>query len=247
MNEADRKVVVFLDTNALHQIHLYLTRAEVEGLYPFAADECTIAKAREHLGNVQDNNLRKGLTQGLDIVVGLAGPEVDVRIEYSPVSELELIVGRARGRAVENAAKEGVPDRMWTRLHDELEISARLTTADLLDVKTRVEGLGPAMKKAGILATMSDPDRTRDALDLAKEIAGLVYLGLADSVIYASTLVAGADYLITMDNYFRKTVNRIKNGQEPHDEIRQKLRMLVGQIALTNSDNIALPEAKRAL
>ena len=247
MNEADRKVVVFLDTNALHFIHLYLARAEGEGLYPFGAGEYTIAKAREHLGNVRDNNLKEGLAQGLDIVAGLAGPEVDVRVEYSPVSELELMVGRAKGRAIVNAAKEGVPDRMWTRFHDEWEISARLTTADLSDVRTTVEGLGSPLERAGIPATVSDPDRTRDVLDLAKEVAGLVYLGLADSVIYASALVAGADYLITTDKYFRKTVNRIRTGQEPHDEIRQKLRDLVGQIAFTDPDNIALPEAKRAL
>lgn len=246
MNEEDRKLVVFLDTNALHLIHLYLARAEGEGLYPFAAGEDTIAKAREHLGNVQDSNLKKRLNQGLDIVAGLADPEVDVRVEYSPVSELELMAGRAKGRAIVNAAGEGIPDRMWTRIYEE-EISARLTTADLTDIKTSMERLGPAMERAGIPATVSDPDRTRDVLDMAKEIAGLVYLGIADSVIYASALVAGADCLITRDEYFRKTVNRIRNGENTYVEIKQKFRVLVGQIMLTDPDNIALPEAKREL
>ena len=248
MNEADRKVVVFLDTNALHFIHLYLAHAEGEGLYPFAAGKDTItkAKAREYLGNVQDSKLKKGLEQGLDIVDSLAGPEVDVRVEYSPVSELELMAGRAKGRAIVNAAGEGIPDRMWTRFH-ESEVSERLTMADLSEVKTSVERLGSAMERAGIPATVSDPERTRDALDLAKEIAGLVYLGMADSVIYASALVAGADCLITGDGYFRNTVNRIRTGQEPHEEIKQKLRVLVGKITLTDPDNIALPEAKREL
>ena len=246
MNEENRKLVVFLDTNALHLIHLYLARAEGEGLYPFAAGEDTIAKAREHLGNVQDSNLKKRLNQGLDIVAGLADPEVDVRVEYSPVSELELMAGRAKGRAIVNAAGEGIPDRMWTRIYEE-EISARLTTADLTDIKTSMERLGPAMERAGIPATVSDPDRTRDVLDMAKEIAGLVYLGIADSVIYASALVAGADCLITRDEYFRKTVNRIRNGENTYVEIKQKFRVLVGQIMLTDPDNIALPEAKREL
>ena len=246
MKEEDCKVVAFLDTNALHSIHLYLARAEREGLYPFAAGEDTIAKAREHLGNVQDSNLKKGLKQGLDIVTGLAGPEVDVRVEYSPVSELELIAGRAKGRAIVSAAREGIPDRMWTRFH-EPEVSERLTMADLSEVKTSVERLGSAMERAGIPATVSDPERTRDALDLAKEIAGLVYLRMADSVIYASALVAGADCLITRDEYFRKTVNHIRNGENTYVEIKQKLRVLVGQVMLTDSDNIALPEAKREL
>ena len=246
MKEEDCKVVVFLDTNALHSIHLYLARAEGEGLYPFAAGEDTIAKAREHLGNVQDSNLKKGLKQGLDIVTGLADPEVDVRVEYSPISEIELMAGRAKGRAIVNAAREGIPDRMWTRFH-EPEVSERLTMADLSEVKTNVERLGLAMKRAGIPATVSDPGRTRDVFDLAKEIAGLVYLGMADSVIYASALVAGADCLITWDDYFKKTVNRIRTGENIYIEIGQKLRVHVGKIALTDPGKIALPAAKKKL
>lgn len=244
MNEEARPVVAFLDTNALHFIHLYLTFAEEQSLYPFAPEEAAIAEAEEHLGREHGGELRKRLKQGLDIVASLA--RSDVRIEYSPVSELELMAGRARGRAVENAAKEGIPDRMWTRFREE-EISARLTTADLTDIRTKVEGLGSALERAGILATVSDPRRTRDVFDLAKDITGLVYLEMADSVIYASALIAGADYLITGDEYFRRTVNRIRTGQKPYEEARRKLRDVIGQITLDHSDRIALPEAKRAL
>ncbi len=244
MIEEARSVVVFLDTNALHYIHLYLTHADDRNLYPFSSKEDAIVEAREHLDGVQDANIRKALGQGLDIVDCLSNREVCV--EYSRVSELELMAGRAKGRAVENAAKEGVPDRMWTRFHEK-EIGARLTAADLTGIRKRVEGLGSALERAGILVTASKEARTRDVLDLAKGIAGLVYLGLADSVIYASSLVAGADYLITRDEYFRQTVNRIKNGQKPYDEIRQRLHALVGEITLDAPDNVSLPEAKRTL
>ena len=244
MNEEARPVLAFLDTNALHFIHLYLTRAEEQKLYPFAPGEGAIAEAKEHLRGLRDANLRKSLEQGLNIVACLSSP--DVRVEYSSISELELMVGRARGRAIENAAKEGIPDRMWTRF-SEREISPRLTTKDLASIRTRVEGLGPALEKAGILATVSDPDRTRDVLDLAKGIAGLVYLSLADSVIYASTLVARADCLITRDDYFRKTVNGIRGGRAPYDEVKQELQVLIGQITLGPPDDVALPEAKGTL
>ena len=244
MNEETRPVVAFLDTNALHFIHLYLTLAEEQSLYPFAPEEAAIAEAKEHLGREHGDELGKRLKQGLDIVASLAGP--DVRVEYSSVSEIELMAGRARGRAMENAAREGIPDRMWTRLREQ-EISARLSAADLTDIRRRVEGLGPALERAGILATVSDPDRTRDVLDLAKGIAGLVYLEMADSVIYASALVAGADYLITRDEYFRKTVNRIRTGQEPYDEARRKLRDRIAQTTLVRPADVALPEAKQAL
>ena len=244
MNEEARRVVAFLDTNALHFIHLYLTLAEEQSLYPFAREETAIAEAKEHLGREHDDELGERLKQGLCIVASLSDP--NVRVEYSPVSELELMAGRARGRAMENAAREGIPDRMWTRFREQ-EISARLSTADLTDIRTRVEGLGPALERADIPATVSNPGRTRDVLDLAKGIAGLVYLEMADSVIYASALVAGADYLITRDEYFRKTVNRIRSGQEPYDQTRRRLWDLVGQITLDLPDDIALPEAKRVL
>ena len=244
MNEEARPVVAFLDTNALHFIHLYLTLSEEQSLYPFAPEEAAIAEAEEHLGREHGGELRKRLKQGLDIVASLARP--DVRVEYSPVSELELMAGRARGRAVENAAKEGIPDRMWTRFREE-EIGARLTAADLTDIRTRVEGLGSALEGAGILATVSDPTRTRDVFDLAKDITGLVYLEMADSVIYASALIAGADYLITRDEYFKRTVNRIKTGQEPYDETRRKLRDRIARITLEAPNDVGLPAAQRAL
>ena len=110
-----------------------------------------------------------------------------------------------------------------------------------------MEGLGSALERAGIPATVSDPGRTRDVFDLAKGIAGLVYLGMADSVIHASALVAGADYLITGDEYFRNTVNRIGTGQEPYDEARRKLRDRIARTTLVRPADIALPEAIQAL
>ena len=244
MNEETLSKVVFLDTNAMHFVHLYLMHAREKGLYPFSPGENTIVEAKRHLDTVQDASFKQGLEQGLDIVDSLSKP--DVRVEYSPVSVLELIAGRARGRAVERAAREGIPDRMWTRF-SEKEVDARLNTADLADIKKSVEGISDSLEEAGIRVTSSDPKRTRDVFDLAKGVSGLVYLGFADSVIYAGALVAGADYIITRDEYFRKTVNHIRNDENIYIEIRQKLQVLVGQISLMDPDNIALPEAKRKL
>ena len=242
MTEEDRTVVVFLDTNALHFIHLYIWTKE-QGLDPASTQGDGVAEAKKQTAKHR-GNLEKGLEQGRKIVASLARP--DVRVEYSPVSELELMAGRARGRAVENAAKEGIPDRMWTRFREE-EISARLTTADLTDIRTKVEGLGSALERAGILAAVSDPGRTRDVFDLAKDITGLVYLGMADSIIYASALVAGADYLITRDGYFRKTIKCIRNDPKPYDEIRRKLRERIARITLEAPNDVGLPEAQSAL
>ena len=79
--------------------------------------------------------------------------------------------------------------------------------------------------------------------ELAKDTAGLVYLESADNIIYANAIVAGADYVITKDGYLEKTINRIKTGQHPYDEIRNRLRPLIARITLEAPDDITLPEA----
>ena len=167
MNERARPKVAFVDTNALHYMYLYLQLAENRSLYPFSPNDDAVVEAREHLDRAYEGNLRTDLKKGIAAVEFLAHP--DIRVEYSSISELELMNGRARGKAIENAAKEGVPDRIWNRF-DGNEICARLTTADLANIRTGVEGLGPVLNKAGILATVSDVYRTRDVLDLAKGI-----------------------------------------------------------------------------
>ena len=240
MNREARLEVAFLDTNALHFIYLYLEHARNRNLYPFSPDENSLAKAIEDLNDASEINLKNSLKRGLVLVHRLSKP--DVRVEYSSVSELELLAGRARGRAIEKSAREGIPDRMWNRFRDK-EIDARLSPADLTDIKTRVEGFGTVLEEAGILATPSDDGRARDVLNLAKSIAGLVYLGVSDSTIYASALVADVDYLITEDKHFRGIVNRIRNGQRPYDEVRRQVRDLVGEITLRDPAEVTLPEA----
>ena len=242
MNEEDRRQVVFLDTNALHYMHLYLTHAYKEDLYPFCPNDGAADEARQHLRTVASGSLRGSLSKGLEAIVDLS--RTDSQVEYSPVSELELIAGRARGRAIEKTAREGIPDRMWTRFHGE-EISARLNTEDLVEIGTKIASLSTMLDEAGVQATVSDPDRISDVFDLAKRIGGLVYVGFADSVIYASALVAGADYLITFDDYLGKTVNRIRTGPPPYDDIKKRLRTVVGEILLADVASVTLPEAIR--
>jgi len=242
MNQEARLEVAFLDTNALHFTCLYLEHAKVRNLYPFSPDEDSLAKTMEDLNDASEASLKNSLKRGLVMVHRLSKP--DIRVEYSSMSELELIAGRARGRAIEKAAREGIPDRMWSRFHDK-EIDARLSPADLTNIKTRVEGLGTVLEEAGIFATLSDAGRARDVLDLAKGIASLVYLGLSDSVIYASALVADVDYLITEDKHFRGIVNRIRNDQRSYDEVWRQVRDLVGKIILRDPAEVTLPKAPR--
>ena len=244
MNEDGRRRVVFLDTNALHHVHLYLTHARSESLYPFCPNGGNADEAKARLRTVTPKKLKESLDKGLKVIADLSTS--DFQVEYSPVSELELIAGRARGRAIVAAAKEGIPDRMWMPFHDE-EISTRLNMDDLADVGAGVAALSASLDEAGVQATVSSPARISDVFDLAKGIGSLVYIGFADSVIYASALVAEADYLITFDSYLGSTANRIKTGQPPYDEIRKRLRSAVAQILLADAEDVTLPEVTKRL
>lgn len=235
------RTVAFLDTNALHFVGLYITHAKGNGLYPFgsrADDRRSIAEAKQHLDSMPEVKSTKSLRDGLDVLAWTSREAV--RVEYSPITELELMAGRLRGRALEVAAKEGVPDRMWTRFYgNEDGISSRLQPDDLEMVKIRVEEIESNLEKTGFVVTVS-VERAREILDLAKELAGLIYMGVTDYIIYASALSAQAEYLITNDGYFSKVVN------ETPDEINRRIRERVGQmLGISSDDDVVLPEARK--
>ena len=146
MDTGYRKVA-FLDTNALHFVDLYLKQARGAGLYPFIDDKMdvdnAITEAKTRLGSMSEKNLRKSLGHGLDILAWIVRERI--RVEYSPLSELELMTGRLRGKALLHAAEEGVPDRLWGRIRDD-EIADRLAPDDFHEVKTTVDQLGAALK-----------------------------------------------------------------------------------------------------
>ena len=241
MNEEGRQRVVFLDTNTLHHMHLYLTHATSEGLYPFCPNDGTVDKAKASLRTLTPKKLSESLDRGLEVIADLSAS--DFQVEFSPVSELELIAGRARGRAIETAAKEGIPDRMWTRFRDD-EVGSRLSTEDLAEIGSGIESLSASLEKAGMSVTVNDPGRTRDIFALARNIGSLVYLGFADSVIYASALVAEADYLMTFDKYLKKTVNRIRTGSP---DVRKRLLTVMENITLVDAKKVTLPVATKRL
>ena len=240
--------VAFLDTNALHFVDLYRNHAKRAGLYPFVDDtmddDNAVAEAKKRLANMGGTSLKESLGHGLNVLSWIS--KTDARVEYSPITDLELMVGRLKGKALEAAAGEGVPDRMWSRFHaDEREVSVRLTPEDLAKTMSGVLGLRPALEDAGVVVTAS-ATREQEVLDLAKHVVGLVYMSVADCVVYSHALAAQADYLITNDRYLKKTVNRIKS-KISHREINARLREIVSRTTATlgGFSGVVLPEAKR--
>lgn len=235
--------MAFLDTNVLHYVDLYLKHAEGNSMYPFVDDEMddnAISKARMQLGRVNEKKLKENLYNGLNVLAWISKEKLSV--EYSPLTELELMAGRLKGRALLAAAEEGIPDRMWGRFSGD-EIAARLASGDLHEIKTAVDGLGAVLENLEIEVAVS-VEHTRDVLNLARQVAGLVYMDAIDCVIYSHALVVRADHLITNDGYFRSTVNRIRS-RESCQEIKTQLSKMVSQVTLGDSDDVVLPEAHR--
>lgn len=226
MTESENQKVAYLDTNTLHFIALYLNYAEDNKLYPFCISKQEEHDAAlKHLYQILDKELSKSLRKGLHTICYML--DSNLQIEYSVVSEIELISGKARGKAIVNAAKEGIPDRMWSHLGED-EINRRLNLSDLMDIRNRTDNLSCRLEDLNI--AVLNRGRTRDVLELAKSIAGLIYMSPIDAVIYASALVAHSDYLITADRYFQKTVNQIRcpDATSHYKEIQQQLITFIG-------------------
>ncbi len=237
MTGTSLRKVVFLDTNVLHFVSLYLSRAKQGGLFPFGGDE---AAAEKYLSSMTEADLAKSLGKGLRVVMSLRRD--NARVEYSTASELELLAGRAKGKAIEKAAVEGVPDRMWSRL-SEKDIAERLRASDFAQIAVGVDGLTGMLQDADIDATVSNTDRGRDVLAIAKEVMGLVYLSVIDSVIYAEAIAAQADRMISADDYLRKTVHGIKTDVSP-EGTRARLQERVAVLLSRDPGSITLPDAE---
>ncbi len=171
--------VAFLDTNTLHYVGIYLVFARRHGLFPFAANDSQNNRetAATRVDEFAEAALKNSLKKGLAIVYFLTTQ--DVEVQYAPVSELELLTGRTRGAAVIAAAKEGVPDRIWSRF-DQHEIRDRVTLIECSDVKGSIDGLTSVLAESGIAVETRDKNRTSEAMELALSINGLIYFQAMD-------------------------------------------------------------------
>lgn len=236
--------VAFLDTNTLHYVGIYLDFAKEHRLFPLATEDVESAKdiAGERVDELGEAKLKESLQQGLSTVHFLTTQ--DVEVQYAPASELELLAGRTKGKAIINAANEGIPDRMWSNFREH-EIRDRVTVTDCSDTKTVIDRLSSTLTESGIAVETRDQNRTTEAMELAKGINGLVYIEAMDCIIYASAIVAQADYLITSDGYLKDTINHIHDpkGEPRYNDIRRQLKQLVGGILLGKPEELQLPSA----
>ena len=220
-NVMETRLVVVLDTNSVHYLDLFMRAALERGI--------TVENIENEalIGGLYttDRGYNKSLDKGKKIVSFIL--RKDVQIELSQVAKIELLCGRVRGAAIVSAAKEGIPDRMWSRIN-EVFIRDR-TEADLVAIKNRVENLGASLESWGVIVVAgSEQQRTTDVLELAMAIVGYVYMSVADSIVYASAIAARADILITADRYLHDTINLIHNpsGRARYQDIKDELGRL---------------------
>ena len=223
MNElTSDRTVVYLDTNSLHYLDLFMRFLRTNGL---TVDNIGSEALSGQLEQVEEAGYRRGLRHGCRIVSFVL--EKDAQVEFSQVSKIELLCGRVRGAVIANAARQGTPDRMWSRI-GEREIRDDSNEKELQQIRDRIEDLDSALEESGIV--MGVRSEGSDVLELAAILVGLVYMSATDSIVYASAIAARADLLITGDKYLVETVNRIQcpNGRPRYEAIQRQLRELTG-------------------
>lgn len=205
--------VAILDTNMLHFVGLYLEYAKTRTMFPWDGSEAdNITKARTALDSLgKSHSARSSLQRGFHMV--RIASENSLTLGYGTISELELLVGRARGQALLDAAAEGIPDRMWSGLKEK-EIRDRVGDEMMRKVATGVASIGHRLDELELAESTVSRKGLPDAVELAREIVECVYMEAADSIVYASALLAGAEMMFTTDGPLRDTVNRV---QKPGD------------------------------
>lgn len=229
--QSSRREVVFLDTNTLHYLALFIRFAcDSE----FTVDDMDNGRLSDHIDQVDEAGYKESLRKGYDVVSFVL--HEDAQIEYSNASMVELLCGRIRGAFIERLAKEGVPERMWSRL-DEKEIRER-SGADLSGIMRGVEDLRSVLDKWDIIFNVGT-SKGVNVLELAVKIVSLVYMSSVDSIVYAEAIAARADYLVTEDSYLRSTVNLIHNPSEHnrYQKIKQELQRFVDDDQLPRARN----------
>jgi hypothetical protein len=244
--------LLFLDTNVVHHTRLYLGFARQHDLLPVGGSTgdpiVELKKAFD-----QRSQTFHSFDTGRKIVNYLRGlHDSGARIEYSPVTRLELVCGLLRGKAVLDAANEGIPHRIWNRI-DEREIFHRLSVENYTEVQTDAEGLEDLFQAGGIKLVETDPGRMSEVWRLAQLLLSVVFLDLGDSAVYASSLLAEAEELLTTDSYLHWVANAIENPggiQETEEQAyfhqaRAKVVQLVSEAIGIGVSEVCLPKAAK--
>ncbi|HZU44665.1 MAG TPA: hypothetical protein VE994_18450 [Terriglobales bacterium] len=249
VSAAQYEPLIFLDSNNLHWARLYIDFAEKHNLPPFSAAQMETADdtLKQHLAG----RTLKDYIKGRKLVGYLRKRcnEDAARVEYSPMTILEITCGLLRGNAIREAAGQGVTNRMWAKM-DELEVLERLQPNVYHEIQQHASDVAVQFQKVGITLETTSTDRLREAWSLAQSLLGHVYLEVGDALVVASALLAEADEIRSGDKYVRDVVNRIQNADglvEPekahYKVVQAEIKKAVAAIIGVGETDIGLPKA----
>lgn len=237
MDDQNRSHIAFLDTNALHWLDLYLRYAKTHECFPFVPfDECIW-----HKKTFVSADLKTRHGYGREMLIWSHQQKLEIR--YSGISFLELCFGRAKGRALQEAAAEGVPERMYTFFREN-EVDDRTNADDLADIHSKLADLSQLEDDYHDIPILRAND-DRDTWLVALAVSKLVVLSATDYLVYAAALAAQARYFVTDDNYLRKIATKLQ--QTKNDGMGLELRKLCADIMSLgdNAKRIVLPQPKK--
>ena len=225
--QSSRRKVVFLDTNTLHYLVLFIRFTCDKG---FSVNDIDSDGLRCLIDQEGEARYKRNLQKGHKLISFVL--HEDAQIEYSHFSVVERLCGRIRGAAIIRLAKEGAPERMlsWIKEEDIRELSE----PDLPDIRKGVNDLASVLTGWNIIFAARKSAGRIDVLRLAMDIVGLVYMNAADSIVYAEAIAAQPDFLVTEDDYLYQTVKRIHTPNEHNSfqKIRHELQLLIGDYEL---------------
>jgi hypothetical protein len=249
---------IFVDTNALHNIRVYLDIAKKYHLVPYGpqAQWSDINQQLKAVGLLRGQ--RDGLQKGFAALALLQQKaQEEDQIFVSRISIAEIVHGLVEGKAHIKMAEAGVPYRMRQRASD-LSRLVRLwmSVTDYAQVRQGTEALLPELEHllGTSIGQAGQARTTREVLSLLEVILGHVYFDVIDGWLYAEALIEQVLKVLTFDDYFRKTINLIYNpgGAQDNEEremwmqVRSSLRAAVAPILLLSpgeENHVTIPEA----
>ena len=229
-----------MDTNALHYVRLCLGHAKQHDLHPFGKSPNGWQELTTDFDTITPQRRRENMQTGVKMLQFVEAQ--GAQIEFSPMSEIEMVGGLIRAKALLHAARDGSPHRMFTNITAG-EIAATVSAADMQEVGAEVDQLPELLDRLDITVTPSDPGAGLDTLRVAAQLTRIRYMEPADAVIFVGAILAQADYLITSDRYLRSTANQLLNSRDqPFLSARSQLRTIVANVLNCAPDEVILPQ-----
>lgn len=242
--------LVFLDTNVVHYVRLYLSLARDQSLPPFGAGSGDINNDLNAACGRAGKAIHSYRSGHKYFEYLEAACNAGTAVEYSPITRLELVCNTLRGRAVLHAASEGMPSRMWSRMYED-EILHRLELNVYEEVGKEADEIDNLFGSAGVTIREISPRRMSEVWPVAKLLLGLIFLEVGDCLVYTSALLAEADELWTSDGYFKNVTTWIENpgGSPPNKQtyfrdVKDRIVALVARARSIAESDVHLPKSR---